>query len=150
MPVNGGARNGVTNVLASQTHHDGAHALAFPALIDLTNTYNASVMVPICTGGTINLSGYTMSAWIYVTGTNLGTETFLFFDAWGPSGMISSPALMGEKLNTLNTWQQATITFSSSVQADHVSIRLNDPPGWTGTVYVDSVTITPCQGSWLT
>jgi len=80
MPVNGGARNGVTNALVSQTHHDGSYALAIPALIDLTNTYNASVTVPICAGSTINLSGYTMSAWIYVTGTNLGSDRFLFFD----------------------------------------------------------------------
>ena len=141
-PVNGGENNGVTNVVTSSTVvEDGNVALAVPGLTNGGPV--VSVAVPICRpGASTNLAGFTMSAWVYLKGTALDTYGFVFFDAWGPSGQASSPVLTGEKIATMNTWYRVTATFSSTVQADHVAIRLNPGMNWTGTMYIDSVTVT--------
>jgi hypothetical protein len=70
-PVNGGgATNGVTNVTTSTTtFHDGTRALAVPAL---ANGQVVSVAVPVCrAGSTLNLAGFTLSAWVRLSGTAL-------------------------------------------------------------------------------
>jgi hypothetical protein len=141
-PVNGGgATNGVTNVTTSTTtFHDGPRALAVPAL---ANGQIVSVATPICRpGSTLNLAGFTMSAWVRLTGTALSHYSFVFFDAWSASGSVGNPVLTGDNIMTLDTWYHLTTTFSAAVDADHVAIRLNPEGSWTGTLYIDSVTIT--------
>jgi hypothetical protein len=141
-PVNGGDGNGVTNVTTTSNRvHDGSRALAVPGSTGAGPI--VSVAAPVCqAGASVNMAGFTMSAWVYLTGTDLSTYSFLFFDAWGPSSQASSPVLTGTKIMSLNTWYQLTATFSSTVQADHVAIRLNPEMSWTGTMYIDSVTVT--------
>lgn len=143
-PVNGGDNNGTTNVTTTSiaAHvHDGGNALAVPGLTDGSTV--VSVAVPVCRqGASVNMAGFTLSAWVYLTGTDLSSLSFLFFDAWGPSGVFSSPVLTGDKITVLNTWYQLSATFASTIQADHVAIRLNPNAAWTGTMYIDSVSIT--------
>jgi hypothetical protein len=140
-PVNGGGtNNGVTNVtITTSRTHDGSRALAVPAL---ANGQVVSVAVPVCLdGNTVNVAGFTVSAWVYLTGTDLSTYSFIFFDAWGASENVGNPVLTGTKITTMNTWYHLTTTFASTIDADHVAIRLNPEVSWTGTMYIDSVTI---------
>ena len=141
-PVDGGENNGATNVTSTQTHvHAGNHALA---VAGLANAQVVSVAVPLCeSGNTINMAGYTMSAWVYLTGTELAFESFMFFDAWGASDAASGPVLTGSKIVEMNTWHRVEMTFSSAVQASHVAIRLNPELSWTGIVYIDEIQLSP-------
>ena len=140
-PVNGGSSDCVANITISQSKvHDGSYALAVPANC---NTGVASVAFQICSGSTINMAGYTMSAWVQLTGTALDAYAFLFFNAWGASGNVSSPVLTGDKIAVMDTWYFVQTTFANSVQADHVAIELSPGKSWTGTIYIDGITITP-------
>ena len=137
--------NGVTNVLATQTTvHDGAYALAVPILDDGVTAYVGSVNVPLCqSAATINTAGFTMSAWVKLSGPQVGSLSALFFEASSAlSGTDSSPVLFGDQI-TPNTWIFKTVTFGAALQADHIGIRLSPSPAqWAGTLYVDSVQIT--------
>ncbi len=141
-PVDGGDNNGVTNVTSTQTHvHGGNRGLAVSGL---ANGQVISVAVPLCgTGSVVNLAGYTMSAWVYLTGTELAFESFMFFDAWGASDAVRSPVLTGSKIVAMNSWHHVEATFSSAVQASHVAVRLNPELSWTGIVYIDQIELTP-------
>jgi hypothetical protein len=111
-----------------------------PILIDETTTYLGAVAVPLCqSSSTVNLGGFTLSAWLYFDGPSLPPETFVFFSAWGPSGNENSPALTN---TTVGTWLNLSLTFSSAIQADHVAIYLNPGGQWSGTMYIDTVTLT--------
>jgi hypothetical protein len=143
-PVNGGGTNGATNFVATTSQkHDGSYALAVPILVDTTTTYLGSTAVPLCANGsTLALGGFTMSAWVMVhsnAGSTLDPTTFLFFSAWGPSAADNEPALFGNIVT--DTWSQLSVTFSSAIQADHIAIYIS-PNQWSGTIYIDSVTLT--------
>jgi hypothetical protein len=129
------------NVTVSTTHvHDGKSALAVSGL---ANGEVISVATPLCKSqSSINVAGFTLSAWVYLSGTALSQYSFLFFDAWGGSDRVSSPVLTGEKIVAMNTWYYLQATFGSAVDADHVAIRLNPEMSWSGIMYVDSVEIT--------
>jgi len=138
-PVNGGGTtNGVTT--STTTAHDGGAALAVPGT---ANGQIVSVTVPICrSGSTQNLAGFTLSAWVRLTGTALSPDSFVFFDAWSASGSVDNPVLTGDSIVVLDTWYHLSTTFSSTIDADHVAIRLNPEMSWSGTMYIDSVTLT--------
>jgi hypothetical protein len=147
-PVNGGGTNGATNFIpTTNQHHDGTYALAVPILVDVTTTYLASTAVPLCANGsTIAIGGYTMTAWIKVVdapgGNTLGALDALFFSAWGPSGAENEPVVFGGSNIDTGNWFQASITFNSATQADHIAIYLTPNEGWQGTMYIDGVTLT--------
>lgn len=147
-PVSGGATNGATNFIpTTNQHHDGTYALAVPILVDVTTTYLASTAVPLCANGsTIAIGGYTMTAWIKVVdapgGNALGALDALFFSAWGPSGAENDPVVFGGSNIDTGNWFQASITFNSATQADHLAIYLTPNEGWQGTMYIDTVTLT--------
>jgi hypothetical protein len=143
-PINGGGTNGATNFVATTSQkHDGSYALAVPVLVDTATTYLGSTAVPLCANGsTIALGGFTMSAWVMIhssAGSTLDPTTFVFFSAWGPSGADQEPALTGNIVT--DTWSHLSVTFSSAVQADHIAIYIA-PNQWSGTIYIDSVTLT--------
>ena len=106
-------------------------------------TYLASVTVPLCqSSATVNVGGLTMSAWVFIHGSSLSPLSGVSFAAWGPSGFENQPVLMGNNITVLDTWYHVQVTFSSAVQADHISIYLTPTAGWSGTLYIDSVTFT--------
>jgi hypothetical protein len=144
-PINGGGTNGASNFLpTTNQHHDGTHALAVPIAVDRNTTFLASTAVPLCTSGsTISIGGYTMSAWIMVhnmPSNMLAANDNLWFSAWGPGGADNEPVVIGNI--PIDTWFQASFTFASTTQADHVGIYLTPSVNWAGTLYIDSVTLT--------
>ena len=144
-PISGGAPNGASNFVATTSQkHDGNYALAVPMLVDRSTTYLGSTAVPLCgNGSTIAIGGLTMSAWLMVhngAGSTLASTDFLWFSAWGPSGSDHEPVLFGNI--PIDTWFQVSFTFNSATQADHVAIYLAPNENWSGTLYIDSVTLT--------
>ncbi len=146
-PVNSGSTNGFVNATASTTQvHDGTYALAVPILDDGVTTTIGSVAVPLCPNGApVNLGGYTMSAWVMIkngAGSSLGTLSALEFSAWSISGADNEPASFGTQ--TVDGWTHLSVTFSSAISADHIAIYVAPSPNqWSGTIYIDSVTLTP-------
>jgi len=144
-PVFGGGTNGVTNVVFTQSQfHDGSDSLAVPITVDASNTTIASVAVPLCvSSASINTAGYTMSAWVMLVGPAVNSLGGMFFDAWSAFGSENQPVAFGDPLTAnLGKWIMYTATFSSTLQADHISIRLNPNTSWGGTMYIDTVTLT--------
>jgi hypothetical protein len=144
-PINGAGTNGASNFVATTAQkHDGSYALAVPILVDRNTTYLGSTAVPLCTSGsTVSLGGYTMSAWIMVhnsAGSTLSPLDGVSFSAWGPGGGTSTPAVFGNM--PIDTWFQASVTFTSANQIDHIGIYLAPSGNWEGTLYIDSVTLT--------
>jgi hypothetical protein len=128
--------------------HDGSYSLAVPMTIDFNPKNYASVAVPLCPSGSVNLNGYTMSAWIYFAGPPMTYVQYatLGFWAWGPSvsdttDFLVKPMLVNTDL-PVGQWLNYFGTFQSSVLADHIGILLTPGAGWTGTMYVDSVSLT--------
>jgi hypothetical protein len=142
-PVSGGANNAVTNITNTTAKaHDGTHALAVSIISNGTPIF---VTVPFCQGSQVNLAGYKMSAWLYLTtgGANdLTTEAiYVQFATWSQmSGNQTGPVKTLDR-SLLNTWFKVETTFSSSDPADHVSIRFG-PDSFSGTMYIDTVEIT--------
>ena len=77
-------------------------------------------------------------------GTSLGPLSFLMFSAWSTSATDNEPALFGDQVATTDTWYHPSVTFTSDIQADHIAIYVTPSPNqWSGTIYIDSVTLTP-------
>jgi hypothetical protein len=104
-----------------------------------------AVAVPLCTsGGLVDLSNLTMTAYVRLSASGIGSLSFLFFDAWTSAGASTSPVAFGDNLNsTAGTWQKWSYKFPSDTQANHVAIRFNPSPAWTGTIFIDNVQIGP-------
>lgn len=140
-PISGGAMNGVQNITVSATmKHDGTNALAVPINVDFSNASLASIAVPLCSS-TMNLAGYTVSAWLYFAGPAFDADTFVFLDAWSASDSYRSPVLIGASI-AVNSWISVSLPFPNAIQADHLAINLNPGTSWSGTLYVDSVALT--------
>lgn len=121
--------------------HDGSNSLAVVLNVDYSTTFYASVAVPICSSA-MPIAGHTMSAWLYFLGTTFDQYTFLWFTAWSASDQDRVPAKIGSNI-PVNQWVNFTVTFPDSVNADHVAIQLSPGTNWNGTMYIDSVTLTP-------
>lgn len=88
-----------------------------------------------------------MSAWVMIhnnSGSALNPLSFLFFVAWNSSGSDKEPAMSGDQITATDTWYQLSVQFNSAIDATHIAIELAPSPNnWSGTVYIDGVTLTP-------
>jgi len=115
--------------------------------IDINYSYYAEVAVMICASGTVNLQGRTLTAWFYFAGPSMTFDyTNVAFWATGPS--TTTPVGVrfvngtSQALPT-NKWVQYQGTFTTSVDANYIGISLGTGSNWSGTMYVDSVSLSP-------
>jgi hypothetical protein len=133
--------NGATNIAITQSkYHGGNSALIAPVLIDMSTTYDAEVAVS--TSCANNIAGYSMSAWVFLSGPELTAwNNNLMVDTWGPSGLGDNSVLYWGNIPT-GAWFQITTSFVSAVPINRIGIRLTPNTNWVGTIYVDDVVIT--------
>jgi hypothetical protein len=154
---------GVTNITVSSSHfHGGTHSLAVTAAIaaySASDSRGISVAVPLCaSSGTVNLAGYTLSAWVYFTVTagaipmnaaNLIQGFFAAKDSpGGPVGTASTAIAVQQ--STTNQWLHLQGSVNQ-VDATNYQLAINaefpiaDPgsEGFTGTMYLDDVQLLP-------
>ncbi len=158
-PLNPGL--GVTNITVSSSHfHTGSHSLAVTMAIAAYSTNDArgiSVAVPLCaSSGTANLAGYTFSAWVYFVVTagsmpmnaaNLIQGVFYTPTNTGSSG-LDNAIFVGQ--STINQWlnlqgnliQSDPGNYQLSITAEFPIANPNSE-GFTGTMYLDDVRISP-------
>jgi len=106
----------------------------------------ASVAVPFCqSGNTANLAGFKVSFWVYFAGDlfdQQSDDVYLFVGAWSASQTDQTPALFKGQM-PVNTWINVNNTFPIANSADHIAIRLHPGGHWQGTMYIDSVVVSP-------
>jgi hypothetical protein len=107
------------------------------------NSNTAEFAVSPCkTGATVDLAGYTLTAWVYISGPAFGALDFFFVDTWGPSGLAdNSPLEIGSSILT-GSWFPVRGTFVSGVPVNRIGFRLAPTTNWGGTIYIDDVVIT--------
>ncbi|HET7538646.1 MAG TPA: hypothetical protein VFK05_02205 [Polyangiaceae bacterium] len=147
LTLNGVNINGATNAQSSSTKpHDGSGGLSVPVLVDYSSKSIAAVAVPVCqSGNTFNFGGFKLSFWIYFAGQAFDQQSddvFLFIGAWSASATDQGPALFKNKM-LVNQWINVTYTFPIANAADHIAIRLHPGGYWQGTMYIDSVLVSP-------
>jgi hypothetical protein len=151
---------GITNITVSSSHvHTGTHSLAVTMAISAYSTNLArgiSVAVPFCaSSGTVNLVGYTLSAWVYFSVTagsipmNAANLIQGIFYSKDTSGFTLDGAIAVSQ-STTNQWlhlqgtitQSDALTYQLSISA---GFTIADPTseGFTGTMYLDDVQISP-------
>jgi hypothetical protein len=106
----------------------------------MTNGSGASVVVPLCQTASISTSVVGYSFWIYMQGTAFpaGRNLVVFMDSYG-----AVLAASGMGAPTPGTWEHVYGTVSSSVSANYFGFILSPGGNWSGTVYIDSVELTP-------
>jgi hypothetical protein len=137
--------NGASNALLSHTRYQSANtSLAAPIIIDATTTFTASVAVSPCkTGGTINLAGYQLTAWVYLSSASElpAWQDAFQIDTWGPTGAGDYQVLLWGPIST-NAWFKITSTFSSATPVNRIGLRVTPTGSWSGSMYIDDVVIT--------
>jgi hypothetical protein len=152
---------GVTNITVSSSRfHTGSHSLAVTMAIAAYSTNDSrgvSVGVPLCaSSGTVNLAGYTFSGWVYFTLTsgvlpmNAANLIQGFFYVKDSPTIGYQDMTYNVSQSTLNQWLHIQ---GSIVQADalnyelaiNVGFPIANPSseGFTGTMYIDDVQISP-------
>jgi hypothetical protein len=141
-----GGSNKVTNLLVSSSRaNNGSHSLAVQMSFDGVSDVYASIAVPLCQTGGVNLAGYTLSFWVYIVPT-FASQTLVFGQsvsgfAWGPnSGDSGGIGWLGGQPN--NTWLPITATYTDSGLMDHLNIMFLSSVQWSGTMYVDDIQLT--------
>jgi hypothetical protein len=145
----GGAINGAQNPTTSTTttYPGSTRSLQVGVNIDMNTINYASVAVPICqSGGTANLSGRTLTASVFLSGTSdfdplAGMQAF----AWSSVGSDSCIFMWGTDMKN-GTWITKSCQLTSSQgddsQSTHVALGIfNSGPAWSGTMYIDNVQI---------
>jgi hypothetical protein len=141
---------GVTNLTVSSSHaHSGTHSLAVTIGIAAYSSSGArdfSVVVPLCpSGGTANLNGYTFSAWMNLTvtaGVVPMNAANLVQDSLEDGATALSQATAGQWLHE----QGSIISGSGAAQLTiHGEFPIADPnsEGFTGTLYLDDIQVSP-------
>jgi hypothetical protein len=103
------------------------------------------VHVPLCSSSSMNLMGKTISAWIYIDGTELpscGSLHDLSLRITNTNGMVGNAV---SRTPVYQQWFQVTGTVSlvgaqTAMQLD-VALYLSCDTTWIGSVYIDDVTI---------
>lgn len=152
---------GVTNITVSTSHfHSGTRSLAVSisiASFSTNDSRGASVTVPLCaSSGTLNLAGFTMSAWMLLA-VNQGTlpmnaanlaQGFTRSTDTPTSGEADTAVAFGQ--SNLNQWVhlQGSIIQASALNAQaglSVEFPIADPnsEGFSGTWYIDDVQLIP-------
>ena len=153
--------NGVTNITVSSSRfHSGSRSLALTLGISAYSTNEArgaEVLVPLCAStGTVNLAGYTFSAWVYYTVTsgsipmnaaNLTQGMFHVRNA--PTlGVAAGPVAVTQ--SNLNQWLHMQGSINQTNASNYmleidVGFPIADPAseGFAGTMYIDDVQLTP-------
>jgi hypothetical protein len=135
--------DGATNLqITHSQYHPGSgnSSIVVPVLIDYSSTFSAEVAAS--TSCTINLAGYTMSAWVYISGPALTSFNDGFqIDTWGPSDLGDRFVLYWGNV-PIGSWFQITYSFTSAVLVNRIGIRLSPSSNWQGTMYIDDVAIT--------
>ena len=152
---------GVTNVTVSSSRfHTGSRSLAVTfgvAAYSLNDARGAAVQVPLCAStGTINLAGYSMSAWVYFTVTagsipmnaaNL-TQEFLSVRDTPTRGTVGGQVAVSQ--SNINQWlhiggninQASALNYLAEITVGF-AIADASSEGFSGTMYIDDVQITP-------
>ena len=153
--------NGVTNITVSSSRfHSGSRSLALTLGISAYSTNEArgaEVQVPLCAStGTVNLAGYSFSAWVYYTVTSgsipmnaANLTQGMFHVRNSPTlGVADGPVAVSQ--SNLNQWlhMQGSInqTNASNYMLEiNVGFPIADPAseGFAGTMYIDDVQLTP-------
>ena len=153
---------GVTNISVSTTHvHSGTRALAVSMGLgswSVGGPFNgASVEVPLCKYGTVNLSGWIFSAWVYFTLTQGAVTQYAanHVQLWLEDSSASRGSTYGDPPNqvsasqgNLNTWLHISGVVSQPSSANDVAgivvgYTFTSSDGYQGTMYIDDVQITP-------
>lgn len=140
----GGTRNGVLNVLTTQSQvHSGDYALSVPLYVSsLADTGYATVSIQLCEDGALqNVTGLTMSIDIYLEGSSAFSHyTYLFLEARGDNAFAGGPVSVGDGL-TLDTWHHFEATFGTGqgTAVNTLQVRLVPDVSFQGTIYLDNV-----------
>jgi hypothetical protein len=152
---------GVTNITVSTSHfHTGGQSLAVSlgiAAFSSNDSRGAAVTVPLCKStGTVNLAGYTLSAWLFFTVNqgslpmNAANLVLGFTRATDTTTAGSADQAIAVGQSTLNQWLhfQSLINQASPLNALlglSVEFPIADPnsEGFAGTMYIDDVQLVP-------
>ncbi len=152
---------GVTNITVSTSHfHTGTRSLAVSigiAAFSLNDSRGASVTVPLCAStDTVNLAGYTMSAWVLFTVSQgsvpMNAANLVQGFTLTPDLMSASQAntAVPVQQSTLNQWLhfQGIINQGTTLNAlagISVEFPIANPAseGLAGTMYIDDVQLIP-------
>jgi hypothetical protein len=153
---------GITNIGVSSTHaHTGSRSLAVSLSIgsfSADQSAGARVIVPLCgSTGTVNLAGYTFTAWVSFTLTsgsfpmnaaNLIQEFTASTDT--PTVGVAANPIAIDSTDTFPTWKVFGGAINQASTANSlgeiaVGFPLADPnsEGFSGTMYLDDIQITP-------
>jgi hypothetical protein len=153
---------GITNITVSSSQaHTGSRSLAISLSIGSFSTSQArgiTVVVPLCaSSGTINLAGYSFTAWVSfsLTGGSFPSNAANLIQEFTAStdtstrGTATNPIAIGNS-NLVPAWKifggainQAST--ANSLGEVYVEFPLADPnsEGFSGTMYLDDIQITP-------
>ena len=151
---------GVTNITVSSTRaHTGTQSLAVTMGIGAYSSKASpgiSVAVPLCaSSGTVNLAGYTFSAWVYFT---VAAGTVPMNAANLLQGMTASAdtptrgtsGYLAVSQSNLNQWMEIRGTINQASNQNYLAILnvgfpMADPSseGFSGTMYVDDIQLSP-------
>ncbi len=136
--------NGATNVLRTTSqHHGGSAALAIPAFVDNRGSSFAWATVPLCqSSGNFNDNGFTVSAWVMLHGDVPSAFGFINANPWSVNDSDECELSNSTQLQVMDTWYHVSCSFSPGHVVDRLSIIFSPAQTWTGTLYLDDVTIT--------
>jgi hypothetical protein len=156
---------GVTNVIVSSSeHHTGSYSLAVVMGLgsySISGQQNgASVLVAICKpGGTVNLAGYTFSAWVKFTVRQGAVTQYranlvqAYLEDSGAARATTygdSPNQVAVSSTNLNTWLHVKgVVSQPSTANDVVGLSVGftfadySSEGIDGTMYIDDIQLTP-------
>jgi hypothetical protein len=110
------------------------------------SNYRTGVEITFCSNSYVDLAGRTVSAWVYITGPALpacgGAEHDFSTRVHGSGG----DGTVGSATPVLNSWFFVSGTVTSTTFANAYRVRFSlyincVDPTWTGTVYLDDITI---------
>jgi len=142
--------------VSTSRYHSGSRSLALAMGVGAyssTNANGVSIQIPLCaSSGTVNLAGYTFSAYMWISVTN---------GSWPQIYNMASPSVQYADGTASSTWYQGLNagqwiqvtgpTNASSTQVRYLVIPLGfttdaaDPnnAGFAGTIYIDDVQLLP-------
>lgn len=140
--------NGALNAAISTTRpsgypESGSYSLVVPVIVNGTTTAAASVGVQFCEAGkTTSLGGYTVSGYVYFEGPAFPAFAVFAADTWGPTASEASANNIFINNLVTNQWVPFTVSMSFGFQYDHLALLLGPNGSWSGTMYLDDITVT--------
>ena len=140
---NGAINAGISSTRPAGYPGTGSYSLVVPILVNNTTTSVGSVGIQFCQAGkTTSLGGYSISGYVYFSGSALPAYHAFFVDTWGPTASEASNSMMYFNTLVTNQWIPFTASLSFGFQYDHLALRLSPNGSWSGTMYLDQVAVT--------